>query len=92
MGAVFVFLVFIAIFAGIMCFAKNYRKIKLDIPAPLALPIIGHVHLMIGLNNEGNFVTMKNISILKDTFYKTKRDESPYVKLVMLHLYVKYKY
>ena len=54
MGVVFVFLVFLAIFTGIMCFMKNYRKIMLDIPAPDALPIIGHAHLMVGLNNEGN--------------------------------------
>lgn len=53
MGVVFVFLVFLAIFTGIMCFLKNYRKIMLDIPAPKALPLIGHAHLMIGLNNEG---------------------------------------
>jgi hypothetical protein len=32
---------------------QNYRKIMLNIPAPYALPIIGHAHLMIGLNNEG---------------------------------------
>jgi drug/metabolite transporter (DMT)-like permease len=53
MGVVFVFLVFVAIFAGILCYYKNLKKIQLDIPAPFALPIIGHAHLMIGLNNEG---------------------------------------
>ena len=53
MGVVFVFLFFVAIFAGIICFMKNYRKIQLDIPAPHALPIIGHAHLIVGLNNEG---------------------------------------
>ena len=53
MGVVFVFLVFLAIFTAILCFMKNYRKIMLDIPAPKALPLIGHAHLMIGLNNEG---------------------------------------
>lgn len=53
MGVVFVFLAFVAIFAGIFCFVKNFRKIQLDIPAPQALPIIGHAHLIIGLNNEG---------------------------------------
>lgn len=53
MGVVFVFLVFLTIFTAIMCLQKNYRKIMLDIPAPQALPIIGHAHLMIGLNNEG---------------------------------------
>lgn len=52
MGVVFVFLAFLAIFTAIMCFARNYRKIMLNIPAPEALPIIGHAHLMIGLNNE----------------------------------------
>ena len=58
MGVVFVFLVFLAIFTGLMCLARNYRKIMLNIPAPEALPIIGHAHLMIGLNNEGNGLLM----------------------------------
>lgn len=55
MGVVFVFLAFVAIFAGIMCLMKNIKKIQLDIPAPNALPIIGHAHLIIGLNNEGAY-------------------------------------
>jgi hypothetical protein len=53
MGVVFVFLAFVAIFSAILCYAKNYRKIQLNIPAPQALPIIGHAHLIVGLNNEG---------------------------------------
>lgn len=53
MGVVLIFLAFVTIFAGILCYLKNYRKIQLDIPAPNALPIIGHAHLIIGLNNEG---------------------------------------
>lgn len=35
----------------------------LDIPAPKALPIIGHAHLMIGLNNEGTQLSVKDILI-----------------------------
>lgn len=54
MGVVLVFLAFVALFAGILCYMKNYRKIQLDIPAPFALPIIGHAHLIIGLDNEGD--------------------------------------
>lgn len=55
MGVVFVFLAFLAAFMGLMWLAKNYRKIQLDIPAPQALPIIGHAHLIVGLNNEGAY-------------------------------------
>lgn len=53
MGVVFVFLGLVIFLTGIFCYCKNYRKIQLDIPAPNALPIIGHAHLIIGLNNEG---------------------------------------
>lgn len=54
MGVVLVFLAFVALFTGILCYMKNYRKIQLNIPAPFALPIIGHAHLIIGLDNEGD--------------------------------------
>lgn len=54
MGVVFVLFVFVTLFTGILCFMKNYKKIKLDIPAPQVLPIIGHAHLMLGLDNEGS--------------------------------------
>lgn len=53
---VLILFAFVTLFTGILCFMKNYRKIKLDIPAPEALPIIGHAHLIIGLNNEGVLV------------------------------------
>lgn len=63
MGVVFIFLAFVAIFAAILCFIKNYKKIQLDIPAPNALPIIGHAHLIIGLNNEGaSLISLKRLS------------------------------
>jgi hypothetical protein len=53
MGVLLVLLGFVAFFTAIMCFIKNIPKMKLDIPAPLVLPIIGHAHMIIGLNNEG---------------------------------------
>lgn len=53
MGVALIFLGFVMFFTGILCFMKNYKKIQLDIPAPNALPIIGHAHLIVGLNNEG---------------------------------------
>jgi hypothetical protein len=53
MGVLFVFLAFVTFFAGILCYCQNLRKMKLNIPAPFVLPIIGHAHLIIGLNNEG---------------------------------------
>jgi hypothetical protein len=53
MGVVFVFLGFVAVFSAILAYYQNLRKMKLDIPAPFVLPIIGHAHLIIGLNNEG---------------------------------------
>lgn len=53
MGVMFVFFVFVTIFAAVLCFYQNLRKMRLDIPAPFVLPIIGHAHLIVGLNNEG---------------------------------------
>ncbi|CRL05090.1 CLUMA_CG018234, isoform A [Clunio marinus] len=70
MGVAFVFLAFVAIFAGIMCFMKNYRKIQLDIPAPNALPIIGHAHLMIGLNNEEQLKLITELCFLYPNLVK----------------------
>ena len=62
MGVVFVFLAFVGLFTGILCYIKNYRKMQLNIPAPYVLPIIGHAHLMIGLNNEGYNSGLINLS------------------------------
>lgn len=53
MGVVFVFLGFVALFTAILLYIQNIRKMKLDIPAPFVLPIIGHAHLIIGLSLEG---------------------------------------
>lgn len=53
MGVLIVLLSFVALFAAIMCYIKNIPKMRLNIPSPMVLPIIGHAHMMIGLNNEG---------------------------------------
>lgn len=53
MGVVFVLLGFVTLFACIFAFFQNLRKMRLEIPAPFVLPIIGHAHLIVGLNNEG---------------------------------------
>ena len=51
----------IALIVGIICIVLscvyfriiNKKKYELNIPSPMSLPIIGHVHHMIGLNTEG---------------------------------------
>lgn len=66
MGVDFGFYALAALVIGILCYVLNYRKLQLDIPAPLVLPIIGHAHLMIGLNNEGDFVKFGPLKFLSD--------------------------
>jgi hypothetical protein len=53
MGVVFVLFAFVTVFGAVFCYLQNLRKMKLNIPAPFVLPIIGHAHLIIGLNTEG---------------------------------------
>lgn len=51
----------IALIVGIICIVLscvyvriiNKKKYELNIPSPMSLPIIGHVHHMIGLDTEG---------------------------------------
>lgn len=53
MGLLPVLVGFVALFGAIMCYIKNLPKMRLKIPSPAVLPIIGHAHMMIGLDNEG---------------------------------------
>ncbi|KAG5671001.1 hypothetical protein PVAND_001226 [Polypedilum vanderplanki] len=53
-----------------MCLMQNYRKIMLDIPAPRVLPIIGHAHLMIGLNNEEQLKLITELCFLYPNLVK----------------------
>ena len=50
-----ILLAFGILFFCLLCYFKNYKKIHLNIPSPNSLPIIGHAHRMIGLNNEGKY-------------------------------------
>ncbi len=70
MGVVMIFLVFLLIFLSLMCLVQNYRKIMLKIPSPQVIPIIGHAHLMIGLNTQG--VQKRNLNLMKKEFLKSQ--------------------
>jgi len=54
MGFVLPLIVFIVLFLIIYALIDAYPKIKLDIPSPPSIPIIGHVHKVIGLDTERN--------------------------------------
>ena len=53
MAFIFTLLGFIALFLLIYIIIDVYPKIKLNIPsAPSVLPIIGHLHRVIGIDTE----------------------------------------
>ena len=43
---------FVALFLFIYALIDAYPKIKLNIPSPPSIPIIGHLHKVIGLDTE----------------------------------------
>lgn len=53
MGLWLTILAIIALFLFIYVLIDAYPKYKLDIPSPPSLPIIGHLHKVIGVNTEG---------------------------------------
>lgn len=86
---VFIFLAFVTVFAAILCFFQNLRKMKLDIPAPMVIPIIGHAHLIIGLNNEGALETFIKKYSRSFLFYEwTDSSGTQDQKLMNLTFYV----
>lgn len=57
MGFIIPLIGFIALFFLIYALIDVYPKIKLDIPsAPSVLPIIGHLHKVIGLDTERKYL------------------------------------
>ncbi|CAO1377376.1 unnamed protein product [Diamesa serratosioi] len=63
-------LAFGILFFCLLCYFKNYKKIHLNIPSPNSLPIIGHAHRMIGLNNEEQLDIITRLSHLYPNLVK----------------------
>ena len=52
MGFVLPLIGFIVLFLIIYALIDAYPKLKLNIPSPPSIPIIGHLHKVIGLDTE----------------------------------------
>ncbi|CAO1398987.1 unnamed protein product [Diamesa tonsa] len=65
-----ILLAFGFLFICLLGYLKNYKKIHLKIPSPNSLPIIGHAHRMIGLNNEEQLEIITKLSHLYPNLVK----------------------